>query len=237
MTDLAVDILYQDASLLVINKPSGLLTLPDGYQTELAHVRSLLEPKWGRLWIVHRLDKGTSGILLLARTPEAHKALNEQFSSREIQKEYHLLAMGLPNLDHWDVSLPLRLNSDRQHRTVIDLENGKPAITIFDVLKKMENAYSLLAAHPQTGYTHQIRAHLSACGLALCGDPLYDPKPHPMMRSLQITPPTIIFPASRLGLHAYSIHFKHPSSNKDVTIIAPYPKDFSDLLHLLDSNK
>lgn len=237
MNESIVDILFQDADVLAINKPSGMLTLPDGYQPEHVHVRSLLEPQWGRLWIVHRLDKGTSGVLLLARNPEAHKALNDQFTRHEIQKEYHALAMGSPNLDQWEVSLPLKVNGDRHHHTVVDYKLGKPAITHFDVLQRFEGGYSLLTAHPLTGYTHQIRAHLSACGLALCGDPLYQPKPHPVMGLLQITPPTIILPTSRLGLHAYSIRFKHPSSNEDVTIIASYPQDLSDLLHLLDYNK
>lgn len=232
-----VEILYQDGDLLVINKPSGLLTLPDGYQHELIHVRSLLEPQWGRLWIVHRLDKGTSGVLLLGRNSETHKALNNQFTRHEILKKYHALAAGIPNLDQWEVSLPLKVNGDRHHHTVVDFKHGKPAITHFEVLQRFEGAYSLLAACPVTGYTHQIRAHLSACGLALCGDPFYQPKPHPDMHLLRITPPAVILPASCLGLHAHSIRFFHPSTNEEVMITAPYPEDFSALLHLLEVNK
>ena len=91
-----IPILYRDDVLLVINKPAGLPSLPDGYDASAVHVRSLLEPHFGRVWIVHRLDRGTSGVLLLARSAEAHRALNSQFDQRQVSKVYHALVHGSP---------------------------------------------------------------------------------------------------------------------------------------------
>jgi RluA family pseudouridine synthase len=221
------EILYQDRHLLAINKPSGLRSIPDGFQPQLEHVRSLLEPQFGRLWIVHRLDKETSGILLLARNSTAHRFLNDQFATRSTKKEYHALITGLPDRDAWEIHLPLRINGDRDHRTVIDLDHGKTAATLIRVLKRFSNGYSLVSASPMTGYTHQIRAHLAACGLPIVGDPLYRAKPHPdIMKDLHIIPTNRIANANRLGLHAFRIQFTHPAELNEMKLSAPYPRDF-----------
>lgn len=178
----SIEILFQDEHLLAINKPSGLRTLPDGYQPQLEHVRSLLEPSFGRLWIVHRLDKETSGVPLLERSAVAHQALNGQFAARLVRKEYHALVCGAPNLDGWEIRLQLRMNGDRNHRTVIDPERGKPAATRIRVLERYPDGYALISASPFIGYTHKIRDHLAACNLPILGDPLYSARPHPGCR-------------------------------------------------------
>lgn len=237
MTAPILDILYQDENILAINKPSGLLTLPDGFQPDLPHVRTLLEPDWGRLWIVHRLDKGTSGVLLLARNPETHRLLNDQFARHVIQKEYRALTIGNPDRDQWDVSLPLKVNGDREHRTVVNSRSGKAAATHFQVLKRFSSGHSLLAVQPHTGYTHQIRAHLAACDLPILGDPLYQSKPLPeIIDMLVVTPPIRIFLANRLGLHAYRIQFSSPDNDEVRTITAPLPPDYSALIELVERN-
>lgn len=235
MAESNLDILFQDADILAINKPSGLLTIPDGFQPNLPHVRALLEPTWGRLWIVHRLDKGTSGVLLLARNPETHRQLNDQFTRHSIQKEYHAIVVGSPVKDQWDVTFPLKVNGDRDHRTVIDTISGKPASAHFTTLQRFAGGYSLLAVQPHTGYTHQIRAHLAACGLPILGDTLYKSKPQDeFVKMLGIVPPSRVVTAIRLGLHAYRLQFAHPANNEVNTVTAPYPPDFSALLnHLL----
>ena len=220
-------ILLADDRILAIDKPSGLLAIPDGYHLEYIHVRKLLEPMYGRLWMVHRLDKETSGVLLLARDAEAHRELNTQFANRVVKKEYRLIAAGVPQQDQWEVALPLKVNGDRAHRTVVDLKQGKPAITRFQVISRFTGGYSQLAAYPATGYTHQIRAHLAASGLSIAGDQLYQPRPHStIVAQGPVSLPDEVKTANRLMLHASRIDFVHPGIQKPISVEAPLPDDF-----------
>jgi len=211
-------LLFSDDALLVVNKPSGVLTLPDGYDREKPHLRSILEPSYGRLWIVHRLDRGTSGVILLARSAEAHRHLNTQFQENTVKKVYHGLVQGNPPWESITVEEPLCPDGDRRHRTIIDPINGKPSITDLRALHSYE-AYSLLEAKPKTGRTHQIRAHLRHAGYPILGDPLYGDPSHPSHTLL-----------SRLGLHARSLTLVHPETEETIQLEAPYHEDFSKLL-------
>lgn len=209
---------WADDHLLLINKPSGLLTLPDGYDPTLPHLKSILEPEYGRLWIIHRLDRGTSGIIVLGRSKAAHRHLNTQFEERLVEKRYHALVVGNPIWEEKQVDLPLRPDGDRLHRTIPDSTHGKASRTDFRVLGRF-NTFALLEAVPKTGRTHQIRTHLRAINLPLIGDHLYGEPDHPLHNRL-----------SRLGLHAKSISFTHPHTKAQLTFEAPYPKDFSQVL-------
>jgi tRNA pseudouridine32 synthase/23S rRNA pseudouridine746 synthase len=214
-----IPVLWIDEAILAVNKPSGLRTLPDGYNPAAPHLKSLLEPAYGRLWIVHRLDKETSGVIVLARTAEAHRLLNTQFDQHQIQKVYHALVRGIPAWEETTVELRLRPNGDRRHRTVVDPQGGKPALTRLLVLEKFKE-FTLIEVRPATGRTHQIRAHLAASGFPLAGDQLYgggEPLP----------------PLEVLGLHARSLSLAHPITGKPFVLEAPYPVELQSALAAL----
>lgn len=233
-----IAVLYQDDALLVVNKPAGLSTLPDGYNPTLPHIKSALEKQVGPLWIVHRLDKATSGVLVLARSAEAHRSLNTQFEKHQVTKLYHALVVGNPAWQEKTVSLPLRPNGDRQHRTVIDQQAGKPAITHLKVLKRFGN-YCLIEAIPETGRTHQIRVHLYALGLSIAGDKLYIRRDtHPGAQKAQPSSPhdeTWIGLVDGMGLHAVSLEIDHPYTGERLQFTAPYPAELMGLLAQLQA--
>ncbi len=220
-----LQVLFQDAALLAINKPAGLATLPDGYDPSLPHIKSILQQQYGQLWIVHRLDKNTSGVLLLARTAGAHRSLNTQFEQHTVTKVYHALAHANPGWDEKTVDLPLRLNGDRQHRTVIDPEHGKSAITHFTVLERL-GSYCLIQAIPETGRTHQIRAHIAALGIAILGDVLYRARivnggPR-QSESVAGGQESGLFWSEGIALHAWSLEVDHPITGERQVFRAPY---------------
>lgn len=229
-----MEILYQDETLLVINKPAGLSTLPDGYNPTLPHVKSVLELQTGRLWIVHRLDKGTSGVLLLARTAESHRSLNTQFEQHQVSKIYHALVIGNPIWHVKTIDLPLRPNGDRSHRTLIDRDNGKLAISHLKVLERFGH-YCLVEAAPETGRTHQIRAHLSSEDLYIIGDKLYGFRKSgiPMESHPQYEIDLSKISVAGIGLHARSLEINHPISGQRLKFEALYPACWEEILQLL----
>ena len=220
-------ILWQDDDLLVVNKPAGLLTIQDGYRQELPDIRRLFANFGRQVWIVHRLDRETSGVLLMALNARAHKQLNGQFEDRCIQKEYHAILMGNPPDWHTtSIDARLRINGDRKHRTIADSINGRPARTDFQVICSAANA-ALISARPHSGYRHQIRAHLNCLGYTILNEPLYG---HPDNYTKHAPIPAI----SRLALHAHSIECVHPSNGEKCQFAAPYPEDFGDALQQLN---
>jgi len=214
-----LDIIYQDEHIIAINKPSGLLSIPDGYTPDLPNLQSILKDKYGSVWTVHRLDKETSGVILFALSATAHKEMSALFELRKIRKNYRALVFGV-NLDsHFIVDYPLRVNGDRRHRTVIDPEKGKPAQTEF-VLQKQLDLTAIVDAFPLSGYTHQIRAHLAYHETPIVNDSLYG------NRLTSLSPK---IPTGRLMLHALKISFLHPFSQIPVDIVAPLPPELSIL--------
>ncbi len=215
---LDIPLLYLDEHLLVVAKPAGLPTLVDGYHPEAPFLLGILKETYPELWVVHRLDRQTSGVIAFARTALAHRRLNAQFEGRRAQKIYHALAHGLPEWESQTVRLPLSADRGHRHRTVVDPENGKPAETALQVLERFAR-HALLKAEPHTGRTHQIRAHLAATGHPIVSDPLYGGEMLPAL--------------PRLGLHACSLKLLHPVSSEEMVFTAEYPQDFEQALHQL----
>jgi tRNA pseudouridine32 synthase / 23S rRNA pseudouridine746 synthase len=221
-----IQIVWSDPDLLAVNKPSGMRVIPDGYDPTLPTLTNVLQAEWGRLFVVHRLDKDTSGILLLARNGQIHRDLDRQFANRQILKIYLALVAGSPEWDEISIDLPLRVDADRQHRTIGDPQRGKPAQTEVRVLRRFPS-FTLVEARPHTGYTHQIRAHLSAVGLPLLGDPLYRyPSSWKGARVTAADLPTF----ARTALHALQITFRHPTAQDELTLKTTLPPDFNDLI-------
>ena len=213
------EVVYLDSSLVAINKPPGLLSLVDGYDLTKPHLRKILEPEFGKLWMVHRLDKETSGVIILAREKTSHNHINNQFSERLIEKTYHAIVRGKPEWDTITIDSPIRINAGRRKRSMVDQVRGKESLTEFRVITKFEN-HSLIEAKPKTGRTHQIRVHLYSIGHPVLADKLYGEG-----RETQII--------QRLALHALSIQMIHPGTNCEILITANYYQDFIEAIKLM----
>lgn len=212
-------VLFIDAHLLIVDKPAGLPTLPDGYDKNAPCLINLLKQQYDRVWVVHRLDKETSGVIVFALSAEVHRTLNMAFESRAVHKIYHAITRGVPHWDEYTIDLPLRPDGDRHHRTVIDRQRGKAAVTHLRVSERFAQ-HALIEARPETGRTHQIRAHLAALDLPLAGDALYGGK-------------DVTFLNARTTLHARSLELEHPVTQATLQVEAPYPADFAQVLRQL----
>lgn len=228
-----IPVIYEDDQLVAINKPAGLLSIPDGYNPQLLNLQTLLREKYGGIWTVHRLDKETSGVIIFAKTAEAHRQLNSQFDERSIKKDYQCVIVGEPEWEDFTINLPLKVNGDRKHRTVVH-STGKAATTKVHLAGR-KKGLSYLVVKPGTGYTHQIRAHLAAEGFTILGDVLYKPiaeRKFPDRFSEKSVEYVI---GSRLYLHAQSIVFFHPIYQTETMIEAPLDDEFLALLAAFQS--
>lgn len=222
--DVETLLLYQDSCLLAVNKPAGLPTLVDGYHPDAPYLTALLMQRFAPLWVVHRLDRETSGVILFALSAEAHRSLNTQFEQRRTLKTYHALVEGSPDWVERSIDLALRPNGDRKHRTVVDSRRGKPAQTDLRVLRRFA-CRALVEAVPRTGRTHQIRAHLAAVGAPIIGDRLYG-----AAGSVGETASADSVLIERMALHAAAIVVTHPEDGRPLHFTAAYPIDFERAL-------
>lgn len=211
-------IIYEDNHIIVLDKPAGLSVLPDGWEKDSDYLVKRLEERYGKIFIVHRLDKITSGTMVFARDAESHRVLNIQFENHDAQKTYHAIVEGNPKWDEKIAKHPLRANVGKKHRTAVDDKNGKPSETRFRVIKRYEEA-ALIEAKPITGRTHQIRVHAYALGHPLVEDMLYGARD--------------IYGIARPMLHAQSLSFIHPATNERVKFSAPHPADFDEALKII----
>jgi RluA family pseudouridine synthase len=221
-------VLYSDDSILVIDKPAGILSIPDHWDPEAPVAQAMLHERWGKLFVVHRLDKDTSGVLIYARDPEAHKALSSAFESRSVDKVYRALVRGVPSWDETSCELALAADGDRLHRTIVDARKGKASSTYFVVIERYKDC-ALVEARPATGRTHQVRAHLAALGHPCLCDPLYgDGRPFLLskLKKRWKGDPFDERPLiERAALHALSAAFPHPASGAAMKVEAPLPRD------------
>ena len=225
--DIPLDILYQDSDVVVVNKPCGMVVHPAAGNASgtlvnalLHHVRDLSgiggEMRPG---IVHRLDKDTSGLILIAKNDRAHIALSEQFKQRSMEKHYRAVAFGHFAQEHGLIDAPIaRHPVDRKKMAVVP--DGKPSRTEWTVIEPLKGA-TFLDVHLLTGRTHQIRVHMQSIGHPLLGDQIYAPN---LKTSVRIP---------RLMLHAYSLAFTHPATGERMTLVAPLPQTFVATLEKL----
>jgi tRNA pseudouridine32 synthase/23S rRNA pseudouridine746 synthase len=224
-------ILLEDAHLLAVDKPAGRLVIP-GRGTDETSLREELQTSHGRLWVVHRLDRGTSGVLLFARDAEAHRALNLAFDRGEPAKRYLALVRGAPRGEQRiDVPIaPARRGRMRPARR--GDPRGKPAATlvrpleVFPARRWTDGALALVEALPETGRTHQIRVHLAAAGFPLAVDPDYG-EPGPLLG------PDGGVLLARTPLHAARLEGRHPATGAALAIEAPLPADMAAALEAL----
>jgi 23S rRNA pseudouridine1911/1915/1917 synthase len=234
--DIPLDILFEDKSLLVVNKPAGLVVHPAAGHEEHTLVNALLHHCSGSLsgiggvarpGIVHRLDKETSGCLVVAKNDEAHLALSEQFSGRVVQKIYHAIVCGEIPRDAGEIHAAIARHPTHRKRMAVhgDAE-GRAAHTSWRVLEKL-NFATHVEAQIHTGRTHQIRVHFQHLGYPVAGDETYGARQNKKLKD------QTHYAAPRVLLHAKELSFIHPRTQKPVHFSAPLPKDFKDALKFL----
>ncbi len=226
-------ILFQNEDYLLLNKPPHISTLEDRNDTVniLSEVR-LVEPD---AQVCHRLDKDTSGVLAIARHPEAYRHLSMQFEHRQVKKIYHAVVGGLHRWEEVEVNKPILKQNDG---TVKISREGKDAQTFFTTLKCYK-AHTLVACRPVTGRMHQIRIHLATLQAPIAGDDTYGGSPvllSALKRDFNLKKGTEEEPLmKRMALHAFSLAFEGLKGEK-ITVEAPYPKDFKALVKQLENN-
>lgn len=225
--DIPLDILYQDADIAVINKPCGMVVHPAAGNEDGTLVNALLYHIHDlsgiggeiRPGIVHRLDKDTSGLILIAKNDRAHAALSKQFKARSMEKHYRAVAFGSFRETDGLIDAPIaRHPVDRKKMAVVP--GGKPSKTQWHVLECLRGA-TYLDVHLLTGRTHQIRVHMQSIGHPLLGDAIYAPNLRLPVR------------IPRLMLHAYSLAFTHPATGERMELVAPLPEAFAETLQKL----
>jgi 23S rRNA pseudouridine1911/1915/1917 synthase len=233
--EIPLDILFEDDRLLVLNKAPGLVVHPSAGHEEHTLVNALLHHCAGQLsgiggvarpGIVHRLDKDTSGCLVVAKTDEAHLALSAQFASRKVEKIYHAIVCGEMQRDRGEIRAAIARHPTHRKRMAVTDGGGREAWTSYLVLERLREA-TLVEARLHTGRTHQIRVHFQFLGFPLVGDPTYGTRQNRRVEE------ATSYVAPRQMLHAQKMSFTHPHTGKRLAFEAPWPADFRDALRFL----
>jgi 23S rRNA pseudouridine1911/1915/1917 synthase len=232
-------ILYEDADLIVLDKPAGLVVHPapgnhDGTLVNalLAHCGDQLSGIGGerRPGIVHRLDKDTSGIMVVAKTQLANNALTAAFAARDLDRAYLALVWGLPNPLAGDIEGAIGRDTRDRKRMAVVARNGKPALTHYRTLRAWQTAVALLECRLATGRTHQIRVHLAGRGHPLVGDPVYLRRVPAAARLLPETIRQRLLDFPRQALHATRLGFAHPRTGQALSFASEPPPDMAGLI-------
>ncbi|WP_219893354.1 RluA family pseudouridine synthase [Aquisediminimonas profunda] len=234
--DIPLEIVYEDDHLLVVDKPAGLVVHPAAGNFDGTLVNALLHHCRGRLsgiggvarpGIVHRIDKDTSGLLVVAKTDRAHEGLAKQFAAHSIERRYLAIANGIPNPTTGTVDAPLaRSAQNRKKVAIVEADRGKRAVTHYRLLEALKDA-ALLECQLETGRTHQVRVHMASIGHALLGDPVYGrtrPAHREVLKELGF---------NRQALHAAVIGFVHPVDRKNCRFESKIPEDMQRLFSIL----
>jgi 23S rRNA pseudouridine1911/1915/1917 synthase len=239
--DIPLDVIYEDESIAVINKPAGMSVHAGSGKDDagnrgtmvnaLLHRFNRLSQIGGELrpGIVHRLDKETSGLVVVAKSDPAHRKLAEQFSRREVRKTYIALVHGWMKESKGTVNSPIARDLVRRARMTTRRADGREAITHWKVQQRIEGErgkFSLLEVRIETGRTHQIRVHLASIGHPVAGDTLYGaPRPESYLGT-----PSRVASLERNFLHAFEIQFRHPISNRPLSFQQPLPAELTNFL-------
>ena len=233
MQKLPFDILFENEELIAVNKPSGMLTLPDRHDGELQSLRGLLQAKYGHIFVIHRLDKDTSGVIVFAKDEVTHKYMSQLFEDRSIEKIYLGLVHGTPDPSADSIQEPIAEHPAKNGSMIIH-HKGKAAHTDYEVVENF-GKFSLVSFNIHTGRTHQIRVHCKFIGHPIACDPLYgDGKPvllssfkkkFKLSKNEEEEKPIL----ARLALHAHKISFTD-LHGEQLTIEAPLPKDMRALI-------
>ncbi len=238
--DIPLDILFEDEDMLVVNKPAGMLTHPSSKEQNSTLVNALLHHCGERLsgiggerrpGIVHRLDKLTSGILMVAKHDESHKDLSKQIQERKIEKYYRALVVGKLHSPKGTIEAPLlKTQVNKQHKVVVSPgKDSKDSLTHFEVLEVLQNHYSLLEVQIITGRMHQIRVHLASINHPVVGDSLYgNRKENAEFMKMGL---------KRQFLHAFRLKFRHPRTQEWMEFEAPLPPDLEQVLENLRTDE
>lgn len=225
--NIALDIVYEDEYVIVINKPKGLVTHPGAGNSNHTLANALkfhsdsLSSLSGefRPGIVHRLDKDTAGLMIVAKNDEAHAFLANQLSDHTLGRNYYALVLGVISENEGKIIAPIGRDDKYRQKMMVDLRDGKHAVTNFKVVERFANA-TLLDCALETGRTHQIRVHMNYINHPVIGDPVYGKGNRKLYDDGQL-------------LFAYKIHFIHPKTKKEMEFSVPLPKYFKDILSSL----
>ena len=228
-------VIYHDDDLLVADKPNGLTVIPERFNTTKPCLQSILEEKYGKLWVVHRIDRETTGLVCFARNEDAHRNLSKQFEARGVRKIYKVIVSGRLEGQEGEIDSPI-LERANKPGTMMIHPKGKEALTLFSVEEQFRSC-ALLNVEIKTGRTHQIRLHFASAGHPLLVDSIYGQHEAFYLSSIkkkykQSDPeekPII----SRLTLHAYELELDHPATGERMKFMAPLPHDMEALLKVL----
>ena len=231
-----IDIIFEDNDLVVISKPPYLLSIPDRYNKNLPSVSEILREKYGEIFVVHRLDKETSGLMMFAKNADAHKLLNDQFQTRSVKKTYWALVKGVSPMEGViDVNITVH---PIKSQMMASLKGGKSATTEYKTINHFKS-HSLVEAFPHSGRTHQIRVHLSHIGHEIVCDGIYGTDEPLFLSSFKRKYRQSIEKEerpllSRLALHSKELSFEHPNTKETLTLGSDLPKDFRAALNQLE---